>query len=71
MSSYWGVRYTIEKICLKVIRYCICMSQIRLIEEDLNSQIFETIQVLVLGLPLRSRRKKCHLDVAPTKSHKI
>jgi hypothetical protein len=43
------------------------MFQTRLIEEDLSSQIFETIQVVILGLPLISHRNKCHLDVAPQK----
>jgi hypothetical protein len=40
MSSYWGVQYTVGKIYFRVIRYCLRMSQIGLIEEDLSSQIF-------------------------------
>jgi hypothetical protein len=37
----------------------------------MNVQSFRTIKVLVLGLPLGSPRKKCHLDVAFTNRHKI
>jgi hypothetical protein len=43
MSSYWGVQCTVGKIFFKVIKYCLCMSQIGLIEDDLSNQIFETI----------------------------
>jgi hypothetical protein len=34
----------------------------------MSIQSFETIEVLILGLPLESFEKKCHLDVAPAKS---
>jgi len=34
-------------------------------------QSFETIKILVLGLPPRSLGKKCHSDVALAKTHKI
>jgi hypothetical protein len=37
----------------------------------MNVQIFETIKVPIMRLPFRSLEKKCHLDVAPTKNHRI
>jgi hypothetical protein len=36
-------------------------------KEDMNIQSFKTIKVPILGLP----RKKCHLDVALKKSHRV
>jgi hypothetical protein len=39
-------------------------------EKDTNVQSFETTRVPILGLPLGSPEKKCHLDVTPTKIHK-
>jgi hypothetical protein len=37
----------------------------------MNIQSFETIKILVLGLPLGNLGKKCHLDVATMESHGI
>jgi hypothetical protein len=35
-----------------------------LFEEDICVQSFKITKVPILGLPLRSPKKKCHLDVA-------
>jgi hypothetical protein len=37
----------------------------------MNIQSFGTIKVLILGFPLGSFREKWHLDVIPTKKHKV
>jgi hypothetical protein len=37
----------------------------------MNIRSFETIKILVLGLPLGNLGKKCHLDVAPIEGHKV
>jgi hypothetical protein len=37
----------------------------------MNVQNFGTTKVPILGCPFGSREKKCHLDVAPMKRHKI
>jgi hypothetical protein len=37
----------------------------------MNVQSFETIRVLVLGLPLGSPREKWHLDVVLAERHRI
>jgi hypothetical protein len=37
----------------------------------MNIQNFGTIRIIVLGLPLGSHGKKCHLDVVAMKSHKV
>jgi hypothetical protein len=36
----------------------------------MNVQNFRKTKVPILGLPLESLEKKCHLDVAPMESHK-
>ncbi len=35
----------------------------------MNIQSFGTRKVPILELPLRSPKKKCHLDVSPTENH--
>jgi hypothetical protein len=37
----------------------------------MNVHNFGTTKILILGLPLGSPKKKCHLDVALAKSHKV
>jgi hypothetical protein len=37
----------------------------------MNVQNFGITKVLILGLPLGSLKKKCHLDVALVERHKI
>jgi hypothetical protein len=37
----------------------------------MNNQSFGTIKLLVLGLPPRSPRKKCHSDVALVETHRV
>jgi hypothetical protein len=37
----------------------------------MSVQNFETTKVPILGLPLENPKKKCHLDVAPMKRHRI
>ncbi len=40
-------------------------------DEYMNVQNFGTIRVPILGFPLGSPRKKCHLDVALIESHRV
>jgi hypothetical protein len=47
------------------------MFQIGYFEEDMNVQNFGIIRVLILGLSLRNLGKKCHFDVASTKSQRL
>jgi hypothetical protein len=37
----------------------------------MSIQIFKTIRVLILGFPFGNPEKKCHLDVALTKNHRV
>jgi hypothetical protein len=37
----------------------------------MNIQSFKTVKVLILGLSFGNPRKKCHLDVAPMKNHRV
>jgi hypothetical protein len=71
MISNWDVLYTVGKMFYWVIRYCLRMIQKNCYEEDMNVQSFKTPKVPILGLPLGSLGKKCHLDVAHVESHKI
>ncbi len=59
----WGMQYTIENITFKTIRLCPCTLQICFFKEDMSIQSFETTIIPILGLPLGSLGKKCHLDV--------
>jgi hypothetical protein len=40
-------------------------------EKDMNIQSFKITKVLILGLPFESPWKKCLLDVAHAKSHRV
>jgi hypothetical protein len=72
MISDWGLQYTIGKIFLRAIKYCPCVLQKKpCFEKDMNIQSFGITIIPILGLPLGSPRKKCHLDVALAKSHRI
>jgi hypothetical protein len=71
MISNWDVPYTIRKILLRAMKYYLRMIQKNCYEEDMNVQSFGTPKVPILGLPLGILGKKCHLDVALMKSHRI
>jgi hypothetical protein len=71
MISNWGMQYTIGKIFLRAIRYFLLMLQITCFEKDMSIQGFKTTKVLILGLPLGSLGKKCHLDVASAEKHRV
>jgi hypothetical protein len=40
-------------------------------QEDTKLQKFKIIKVPTLGYPLRSSKRKCHLDVTSMKKHKV
>jgi hypothetical protein len=71
MKSNRSVLYTIEKIFSRAIRYCPWTFKKDFIWERYECPKFGTTKVRVLGLPLASLMEKWHLDVVPTKRHKI
>jgi hypothetical protein len=65
MISNWGVKYTIGKVFLRVIKYCPCMLQKCLFEEDMSIQSFWTTRVPILGLSLGSLKIKMPFQCNP------
>jgi len=47
------------------------LTQNELEQEDTKFQKFKIIKVPTLECPLGSLKRKCHLDVAPMKRHKV
>jgi hypothetical protein len=67
----YGMQYTIGKIFLSGIKYCPHMLQTCFFQKDMNVKSFKTTRAPILGLPFGSHKKKCHLDVTFTDSHRL